>query len=311
MSESPSSSSYNSNSNSNSNSDDTSPVDSSGKIRLRPTSSTRLRTSLHLNDKSSLRNLLLNDNKSSAKKAAYSPSLRRRCASTPTMVFRRSFSSSGNLSDSSARSDTSCKANAVMQIAQRSNGASVKTAISELQRHCDEHTAQQDEEIEIEQPLHQCAMLAQWSVDAYYKVLISKHQGMQAVISAMRTFPYHADLQAYCCCVLKNLSGRVSIQQAGGPAACIQAIRQHPHSIHLQSEAFQALRFQAPLILQEGTVDMEELVQLLENAKQMYLTVPGKESVLIMLDFFAAATPPVVKPKLSVDTSTDIKTVKQ
>ena len=161
-------------------------------------------------------------------------------------------------------------------------------------------------------------MLAQWSVDAYYKVLISKYQGLPAVVSAMRAFPYHADLQAYCCCVLKNLTGKVSIQQAGGPAACIQAIRQHPHSIHLQSEAFQALRFQAPLIIQEGVVDMEELVQLLENAKQMYLTVPGKESVLILLDYFFAAaattSPPEVNPpKLSVldTTTTNSKTVKQ
>jgi hypothetical protein len=214
-------------------------------------------------------------------------------------------SSSGNLSDSSSHSNASCKANAVMQIAQRSNASSVKTVISELQRQCDEHTAQPDEQIEIEQPLQECAMLAQWSVDAYYKVVISKYQGIQAVVNAMRTFPDHADLQALCCCVLKNLTSKVSIQQAGGTAACIQAMRLHPHSVPVQSEAIQALRFQAPHIIQEGaSVDMEALIQLLEHAKQMYLTVPAKEGVLILLDFFAAATTTTtkleIKPKRSV-----------
>jgi hypothetical protein len=198
-----------------------------------------------------------------------------------------------------------------MKIAQRSNGASVKTSISELQRHCDDHNVQQDEEIEIDLPLQECAMLAQWSVDAYYKVLISKYQGIQAVISAMRTFRDHAELQTYCCIVLKNLSGKASIQQAGGAAACIQAMRQHPHSIYVQSEAIQALKFQATLIISEGAVDIEELIHLLEHAKQMYLTPLGKEGVLILLDFFAAATSPEVKPKLSADTTANIKIAKQ
>lgn len=201
------------------------------------------------------------------------------------------------------------KGNAVMQVAvaQRSNGGTVKSCIAELQR----ITAVAPEE----PPLDQIFMLAQWaSVDAYYKVVISKYQGIPAIIQAMDTFPMSADLQACGCSALKSLSNKSHIHTNGGVSALLNALRNHPASIVVQSEALDALKQQGPMLSQESPDTLRQLIPLLRHAKDMYLTQRGKEGVLFLFQYLAtyriqmqAATAAVDSPTAAAATAASIE----
>ena len=198
--------------------------------------------------------------------------------------------SSGNLSVSSnSSSSLNWSGSAVIQVAQRSNGASVKAVIAELQKHCEAATEGSSNYVSAEGPAHvpleECGMLALWAVDAYYKVLISKYGGIEATVTAMKTFPEDAELQAYCCTTLKHMSNKVSVQQAGGVHALGMAMKCHPKSIHVQSEACEALKSQDALLSQEPTHILEELLLLVSHAKEMYLTQAGRTSAEFLSDY--------------------------
>ena len=218
--------------------------------------------------------------------------------STSNASFNRSGSrprfaqhSSGSLSVNSASNaplgNGGITTNAVMQMAQRSNGSSVKTVIADLNRLCAE--AQQNVDVTTRiPPLNECTMLSLWAVDAYYKVLISKYGGIEAVVTAMMTFPASADLQACCCKILKNIGNKQSVRNAGGVAALATAMQHHSQSIQVQSEACEALKSQVPMLPSESRDVLQGLLPLLHHAKEMYLTQAGKSSAVFLLDFIPA-----------------------
>ena len=256
-------------------------------------------------------------------------------------------------SSASGHSGVSGRKNAMVQMAQRSNASSVKTVINELLGICaiQKELAKSDKSADekakspidiegdtndendlleppetpvneaLEPPLQECAMLAQWSVDAYYKVVISKYHGINAIVTAMELYPANADIQAYGCTVMKNMSNKMLVHQSRGTKSIFAAMRIHPTSIHVQSEACEALHnglaktmlqmahqeeFEA---LQNSTVSLsdsfcngdddvdenndgdgddtpktkvsdivDEILPLLQHAKDMYLTQHGREA---------------------------------
>jgi hypothetical protein len=210
---------------------------------------------------------------------------------------------SSNNSLASSISSGSYQTNIV--IAQRSNAGTVKSFIADIQRLCQEAEAERDST--IQPPIDQCASLSHLSVDAYYKVVISKYQGIEAMCTAMRTFPDSAELQACCCACLKNLSNIVAIHSAGGHLACFKAMKNHPTSIQVQSEACEALHHLHSLLFSSDIskakdylvdgggapaeeemihqIDQHEFKLLLSHAQNMYLTTKGKESCFALLNF--------------------------
>ena len=236
-----------------------------------------------------MRSLLDTKASSHGQRSSTSNNLLKRRADSAPGLRRLPHASSGNLSTSSnsSASTSGLRVNAVLQIAQRSSGSTVKAAITEIKRLCLEKAVHQDEL--IEPPIQECAMLSQWSVDAYYKVVIAKYNGLPAIIDAMAVFPSHSDLQAYCCSALKNISNKIAIQQLGGVAAIASAMLNHPHSIHLQSEACEALKSQGSFLLQESPDTIIQLSSLVRDAKEMYLTPSGKESARFLIEFLPNA----------------------
>jgi hypothetical protein len=199
----------------------------------------------------------------------------------------RNSSASGaqNITAGNGSSSINWSGSAVIQVAQRSNGASVKVVIAAIKKDCE--TAQQQHQDEQETghvPLEECGMLSLWAVDAYYQVLISKYGGIDAIVTAMRVFPNSAELQAYGCQTLKNMSNTLASQKAGGVTALADAMGLHPQSIHVQSEACEALQSQSTILAQEPIEVLQSLLPLLEHAKDMYLTPKGRTSARFTTD---------------------------
>jgi hypothetical protein len=176
---------------------------------------------------------------------------------------------------------------AVVQTAQRSNASTVKSVIVDLTKVCESPDLS-------EPPIEFCSMLALWaSVDAYYKVVISKYNGIQVTVRAMRAFPQCADLQATCCTILAHLSNKCLICQEMGAQAIVAAMQGHPCNIIVQSAALEALRPLTPFLLQERAV-LHEIETLLARTKDMYLTEAGCKAALDISIFLANAPPPAV-----------------
>jgi len=182
----------------------------------------------------------------------------------------------------SARSIGGFSGNAVMKVAQRSNGATVKSVISDLRRKCLESNKQSD--AGREPPLEECVMLAQWaSVDVYYKVVITKYNGVEVVVAAMKAYPLCEDLQTFCCAILQNLNNKIQVKELGGTIAILEAMKNHSSSVAVQVEACMALKEQNLVLQQESHEFMTELQQLLAHAHEMYLT-PSAQSAIEFLN---------------------------
>ena len=205
----------------------------------------------------------------------------RRCTSDP--VFRRR-SMLPYINSTSTRNGAPNYVSFV-QIAQRSSSKTVKTCIDNIDQLCQQHTSEPSRT--VESPETDCAMLAQWSTDAYYKVVISKYHGISALCQAMRLFPCDANLQVSCCTALAQLaaSQQDAIQSAGGVSLIILAMRNHPQSIQVQSVACESLRNLSLSILNQvqQAPKQTDLIQLLERAKTMYMTPQGHNSVTHLL----------------------------
>ena len=230
----------------------------------------------------------------------------RRIRSAPVIRKIRSGTLSAISSNNSIASSLSGGGGSSYQtnvfIAQRSNGATVKTYLAEIKKLCQD--AENEKDSTLQPPIEQIASLSHLSVDAYYKVVISKYQGIQALCAAMRTFPDNPDLQACCCACLKNLSNIVAIQNARGHLYCIDAMRNHPTSIQVQSEACQLLNhLQSELVMSSRSgddafdrdddssstdrINRDEFQALLSHAQNMYLTTKGKESCAALLQLLS------------------------
>jgi hypothetical protein len=73
-------------------------------------------------------------------------------------------------------------------------------------------------------------MLTQWATDAYYKVVITKNQGIPTICQAMQVYiTNNQSIQRSGCTALLLLaaSQQPAIQRAGGVSLAIAALRNH------------------------------------------------------------------------------------
>lgn len=246
-----------------------------------------------------------------------SVSLLRSHASAPSLALqRRRIISSGNLSNGSARSSGAASAgsapnanntnnaqtlrgNAVIKIAQRSNGSAVKSVIAQLQQTCQAAAsaaalkntmaaaapANPIGQLQalatpaaVTAPHQQMALISQWaSVDSYYKTVITKYHGMEAIVATMKYFPHDADIQVYGCTALGHLPNKALIHSLGGVTSIVQALQEHSSHFEVQSHAWEALKKQGALLRQESAETCVQLQGLVEKAQKLYLTKAGKE----------------------------------
>lgn len=227
--------------------------------------------------------------------------MRQKKSSTSTLTRNIvGASSTGNISSISSCNSSSCslvlKGNAAMQVIQRSNGKTVKSVIAELKGICEEHpdsdsssSSSHSQSSPQHPPLQAMALLAQWaSVDVYYKVVITKDQGIPTIVSVMTKFQNSADIQMYGCLALGHLSDKQQIQKFGGVEAILAAMRAHPDSIGVQSEALYALKQQGALLAKSPRNLLSELHPLLSRSKEIYLTRSGEEGKKFVLKVLEA-----------------------
>eukprot|EP00977_Amphora_coffeiformis_P003865 scaffold768_cov166-Amphora_coffeaeformis.AAC.23 len=131
----------------------------------------------------------------------------------------------------------------------RSGGRTVKEIIRTINERSDQHLGGTS----VEPPTDEINILAHFAPDAYYRVVISGKQGLQAITRAMCAFPNCRELQECGCLTLGNLctqnNNLVVADQAGAVQAVIAAMRSHPCSVAVQSAACEALRNMSSLIL--------------------------------------------------------------
>jgi hypothetical protein len=208
----------------------------------------------------------------------------------------------------------------MMQVAQRSNGSTVKSVIALLKDIIDD--AEQDasssdldddddddddlseglkvDEIEDslrvdglqpssslpEAPVQEMALLSQWaSVDAYYRVVIAKYQGIPTTIKIMNLYRENLDIQVYCLLTLSQLPNKKQVHEQGGVQACIQSMQRYPSHIEIQSQAFEMLKTQAVALILEPHDCLRPLHGLAQSVQDMYLTQKGREGVTFVKQF--------------------------
>jgi|UPI000581A75C hypothetical protein len=174
--------------------------------------------------------------------------------------------------------------NTVYMMMNRSGGSTVKSIIETIQAKCDEHDQGSSNS---SPPEEECCVLAQWAVDAYYRVVIAGKQGIPALVRAMNVFAGYRGLQGCCCLALGNLcmqsgGNLIAVEAAGGVAAIVAAMRNHSSSVAVQSAACDALRNMSNLLLAHAATPSSsigsELIQVLSHAKEMYL-LPSHHSI--------------------------------
>lgn len=169
--------------------------------------------------------------------------------------------------------------NTIFMLATRSGGRAVRKMISDIEARCDlKMKASPDSQ--IAPPEEECCILAQWASDSYYGIVIAGKNGIPAIVRAMKVFSGHRGMQECGCLALGNLccSSAVNLihtENAGGVGQIINAMRNHPNSVAVQSAACDALRNMSSLILahaqSETSAVASELIEVLSNCKQMIL----------------------------------------
>lgn len=167
---------------------------------------------------------------------------------------------------------------AIVMMAQRSNAKGVKDLVATLSQKCDDASSV------TENPYPECAMLAHIASDAYYRCVVGSANGVFTLIKAMQVFPSNPQLQEACCTALGNLcerngSNQNAIRTEGGVSQIVAAMRMHSSSIAVQSAACDALRNMSALVLTPAPAEqvLDDLVDLLSTASQMYITPRSKE----------------------------------
>lgn len=128
--------------------------------------------------------------------------------------------------------------------------------------------------------LAQCA-----SADLYYKVIITKYHGISTIIKIMDIYAEHLDIQVYGLSTLADLTNKKLIQENGGVGACIRAMLTFSDSIELQSTGFRMLKMQGSALAKESHPSLRPLHEIVEKAKEMYMTQTGKDGVIFVERF--------------------------
>lgn len=186
------------------------------------------------------------------------------------------------------------KGNEAMQVVQRSNGSTVKSVIARLQEIVNQAS---DNESDMDgslwsnsdlptAPHQEMAMLSQWaSVDAYYKVVITKYNGIPTIVKIMKIYSDDPDIQVYGMMIMTHLGNKQQIHDHDGVDVCIKALVRFSSSIEVQSHGYIMLKSQAMLLTQEPQDRLGPLVALLESSKTMYLTQAGRDGAMFVQRF--------------------------
>jgi hypothetical protein len=180
--------------------------------------------------------------------------------------------------------------NTFSMMVSRSGGGAVRQIIADIERRCDEQMASPNSQ--VQPPESECCILAQWGSDSYYSIVIAGKQGIPAIVRAMQTFPNHHGLQECCCLALGNLcngndGSLIAVENAGGVRQIVDAMRNHPQSVAVQSAGCDALRNTSGLILahaRTGTSTIvPELIVVLSHCKEMCLRPTHKNIAEVLL----------------------------
>jgi hypothetical protein len=166
--------------------------------------------------------------------------------------------------------------NISVMMANRSVGSHIKGMVETIRCRCSEveqeqlsqraipHALGECQTSKVLPPNKECYVVAHFSLDSYYRLVIMGCDGIPALMGAMRAFWYDRDLMECCCIAMKNLlcspcCGSVAppfntflggFEADGGVAAVIAAMKNHPQPVAVQSAARDALCFMGSLLLQ-------------------------------------------------------------
>jgi hypothetical protein len=188
------------------------------------------------------------------------------------------------------------KSSVVVQLAQRSNGGSVKAVLSKLQGLTagrespapdrNQGTANMLVDLTLPPPSQDLALLAHCAgVDEYYQVIISKYNGIPTIIKMMDMYSQHLDIQMHGLTALACLTDKASIHLHGGVRVCVRAMIAFSDDMELQSAGFHMLKMQASALAKEGHDVLRSLRTVLERVRQKYLTQHGKDGFVFVERF--------------------------
>ena len=154
-------------------------------------------------------------------------------------------------------------------------------------------------------------MLAQWaSVDPYYKTVITKYHGIEAIVQAMTYFSTDADAQVYGCTALGHLTNKALVRKAGGVTVMMDALENHPSHLEVQSHALEALKKQGGLLREESAQTCAKLSTLVQHSQQLYLTKPGHEGRAFLWQFLQTFHPQGSSKTSTARTNSSSKTTR-
>ena len=220
--------------------------------------------SYRIEPSSSRRNFLPATNTSTAN--AFFPSISKSLSRTTSSTsLRHQQSARSSTISLSPLPNTSASLMTRLAIAHRSiSSKAVKQMLTDLNEMCATAT-ELDELEEVEgtsaawddKVESRCSALAQLVGDVYYKVVISKNNGVAIICNVMRFYPHNPAIQVSCCTILQSLvssleessgspsssshQAQIAIHEAGGTSLLIQALQNHPTLAHVQSAACNVL----------------------------------------------------------------------
>ena len=148
-------------------------------------------------------------------------------------------------------------------------------------------------------------MLSQWCLtdDEYYRIVITKYDGIIAILKSMEVFRDSSDVQALCCQCLAHLS-KTKVVENNGQRMLVQAMEAHPTDPHVQSNALEAIRGILPVLVmkmkppsskattEEGEYgEQDDTRDALDNIRRVSASYLSPSSQRDLCDHIIAVTP--------------------
>jgi hypothetical protein len=125
---------------------------------------------------------------------------------------------------------------------QRSGAVAVKHHIAIILERCEQREIMSSHSADCRPPQQECDVLAGLSIDAYYQVVIAKHEGISTIVRAMKAFQDCPYFQVTCCDVISSLCtnsvlSKRLVRESGGYQTVLSAVLGHPTSKEVQAAA--------------------------------------------------------------------------
>ena len=172
--------------------------------------------------------------------------------------------------------------NVDVDFALRSSARTVKNVIARVAEICEGGKDQ------IAPPVHELSILAGWSEDSYYVVVLAKNRALPIIIQVMQIFLDHAEVQSLCFFVLtrlirQNEANQMTILNEGGLPTIVESLRRHSNCHSLQVEACEWLQamsfFLSTQALRTEPLVVTQLVEVLESTKGLLVNASMQETV--------------------------------